>query len=91
MNFLEGFDVGPEDVVEVTLDGQANIMLLDSANYDHYRGGESFRYHGGLAKGSPVRFVPPRRGRWHVAVDLGAFAGRVRAGVRVLQGSDVAR
>ena len=92
MNFLHReFDVGPDDVVEVTLDGQANVMLLDTTNYDRYRKGESFRYHGGLARTSPVRLVPPHRGRWHVVVDLGGFPGRVRAGVRVLQGVDVVR
>jgi Domain of unknown function (DUF1883) len=92
MNFLhQEFEVGPEDVVEVTLNGQANVMLLDSANYDRYRKGESFRYHGGLAKVSPARIVPPDHGRWHVVVDLGGFAGKVRAGVRVLEGANAAR
>jgi hypothetical protein len=92
MNFLhQEFDVGPDDVVEVTLDGPANVMLLDPVNYDRYRRGESFQYHGGLAKTSPARLIPPRGGRWHVVVDLGGFAGRVRAGVRVLQSDNAAR
>jgi Domain of unknown function (DUF1883) len=92
MNFLHReFEVGPDDAIEVTLDGQANVMLLDTANYDRYRKGESFRYHGGLAKTSPIRLVPTDRGRWHLVVDLGGFAGRVRAGVRVLEGANVAR
>ncbi len=92
MNFLhQELDAGPDDIVEVTLDGQANVMLLDAENYDRYRRGEAFRYHGGLAKTSPARLVPPHTGRWHVVVDLGGFSGRVRAGVRVLQGADVAR
>lgn len=92
MNFLhQEFDVGPEDLIEVTLDGQANVMLLDSANYDRYRRGDSFRYHGGLAKDSPARLVPPHRGRWHIVVDLGGFPGKVRAGVRVLNGTNAVR
>lgn len=92
MNFLhQEFDAGPEDVVEVTLNGQANVMLLDSPNYAQYQRGGSFRYYGGLAKTSPVRLVPPHPGRWHVVVDLGGFAGRIRAGVRVLQGTNTAR
>lgn len=76
---------GPDDLVEVSLDGQANVMLLDSLNYDHYRRNERFRYHGGLAKVTPVRLVPPRRGTWHVVVDLGGFTGRVKAGVWLLK------
>jgi hypothetical protein len=87
MNYLhQEFEAGPDDVIEVTLDGQANVMLLDGVNFDHYRKGESFRYHGGLAKVSPARLVPPSQGRWHVVVDLGGYAGTVRAGIRVLQG-----
>ena len=92
-NFLhQELNAGPDDVVEVELDGQANVMLLDPANFERYRKDESFRYHdGGLAKTSPFRLVPPQPGRWYVVVDLGGFAGRVRAGVRVLQGANVER
>jgi len=92
INYLhQEFDVGPEDVVEVKLDGQANVMLLDPMNYEHYRRGESFRYRGGLAKSSPVRLVPPHQGRWHVVVDLGGYPGRVRAEVSVLHSANTAR
>lgn len=91
MNYLhQELELGPDDVVEVTLDGQANVMLLDSTNFDRYSRGESFRYSGGLAKHSPVRLAPSHRGRWHVVVDLGGYAGRVRAGVRVLEGTNAA-
>ncbi len=92
MKYLhQELEIGPDDVVEVALDGQANVMLLDSENFDRYRRGESFRYHGGLATTSPARLVPPSRGRWQVVVDLGGFAGKVRAGLRVLQGAEAAR
>jgi len=60
-------------------------MLLDAANYELYRQGKTFRYHGGFAKTSPFQIVPPTRGQWYVVIDLGGLPGRVRAGVRVLQ------
>lgn len=92
MNFLHReIEVGPDDTVEVTLNGQANVMLLDPANFERYRSGESFRYHGGLAQVSPVRLVPPALGRWYVVVDLGGYPGKVRAGIRVLQGAHAER
>ena len=84
-------DAGPEDVVEVTLDGHANVLLLNPDNYDRYRQGEHYRYHGGLARTSPVRLVPPREGHWHIVVDLGGYPGHVRAGVQLLQGADTTR
>jgi uncharacterized protein DUF1883 len=92
MNYLhQEFDVGPDDVLEVTLNGQANVMLLDESNYDQYRRGETFRYCGGLAETSPFHLVPPHQGRWHVVVDLGGYAGRIRAGIRVLQDVNATR
>lgn len=81
-------DAGPDDVIEVVLEGKANVMLLDEANYDRYRRGEPFRYHGGFAAHSPFPLVPPHPGRWHVAVDLGGAPGRIRAGVQVLEGAN---
>lgn len=92
MNYLhQQLSAGPDDVIEVTLDGQANVMLLDPGNFERYRRGETFRYHGGLVNESPARLVPPHIGEWHVVVDLGGYAGRVRAGVRVLEGTNATR
>jgi len=80
MNYLHyEFDLGPDDAVEVTLDRQANVRLLDSANYSRYQTGLQHRYHGGLAKESPVTIPAPHAGHWHVVVDLGGYAGTVRA------------
>ncbi len=92
MNYLhQEFEAGPDDLVEVTLDGQANVMLLDATNFEKYRKGESFRYHGGLARYSPTRLVSPSRDRWHVVVDLGGSPGAVRAGMRILRGAHTLR
>ncbi len=85
MKFLHWtVDVGPEDVVSVDLTRQANVLLLDESNFSAYRSGRSYRYHGGLAKRSPVNLVAPHPGRWHVVVDLGGYAGSVEANVSVL-------
>jgi hypothetical protein len=88
MNYLHReFDLDSGDVVQVTLDGQANVMLLDPSNYESYRNGRPYHYHGGHAQTSPVRLEVPHGGKWHVVVDLGGNAGRVRAGVGVLRGN----
>ena len=85
MDHLHGeLDIGPNDIVEVSLDHAANVQLLDAINYDNYRHGRPYRYHGGYAKSTPVRLKAPSRGRWHLVVDLGGNAGTVRAGVRVI-------
>ena len=86
MNYLHHeFDAGPDDVLEVTLQGRANVLLLDDENYEKYKAG--YRHtatQGGWAKVSPVHFVPPRQGHWHVVIDLGGYPGKVTASVRQL-------
>ena len=88
MNYLHyEFDLASNDVVEVTLDKQANVRLLDDTDYSLYHRGSEHRYYGGLAKASPVNISPPHPGHWHVVIDLGGYAGTVRASARVLQGT----
>ncbi len=79
------FDLDSSSIVEVTLDKQANVLLLDSLNYQRFRRGDDYRYHGGLAKASPVRLRPPHAGHWHVVINLGGYAGNVRVSMRVLR------
>ncbi|MDF2696271.1 MAG: resistance protein [Labilithrix sp.] len=69
--------------VVVTLDKQANVLLMDSSNYSNYASGRRHQYIGGLVKKSPVSMPVPRDGHWYVAVDLGGSAGSVRSGIRV--------
>lgn len=85
MNFLHSEFRGSSDkVAVVTLDHQANVMLLDATNFSAYRRGARFKYYGGWNTNSPVKLRPPRQGHWHVVIDLGGNAGTVRAAVRVV-------
>jgi hypothetical protein len=84
MNYLRSeFDLEADDVVVVDLDGQANVLLMDRSNFDACQDRRSYRYYGGLAEKTPVRLVVPRTGHWHLVVDLGGYAGTVKAGVRI--------
>ena len=66
--------------VEIRLQGNAaNILLLDTNNFNRYRRGERYEYFGGHATTSLTRLPVPRTGHWHVAVDLGGYKGQVRA------------
>ncbi|MBW3595972.1 MAG: DUF1883 domain-containing protein [Planctomycetes bacterium] len=88
MNFLHyEFDLDANDAVEVVLDKQANVRLMDDANFNQYRRGAQHRYFGGLAKESPVTLAPPHAGHWHLVIDLGGYAGSVSASARILQGA----
>ncbi len=80
-------DLHPDDVVEVTLDHPANVMLLDPSNYLAYQQKRTYRYHGGYATKSPFRIRAPYPGKWHLVVDLGGGPGVVRASGTVISGS----
>jgi hypothetical protein len=84
MNFIQyEFQAGLDDVIEVTLSGQANVRLLDASNFQSYRAGRGHRYIGGLAKVSPFRLRPPHQGHWFVVIDLGGYRGSVRTSARL--------
>ena len=85
MRFLHWqLSAGPQDTIEVCLDKQANVRLMDSHNFMNFRARRGHRFLGGRALRTPVRLRPPYYGNWHLVVDLGGYAGRVRAGVQVI-------
>ena len=76
------------NIVEVTLKGNAaNVLLLNSSNYNNYKNGKRYKYYGGYVKSSPYRIVVPSNGRWFVVINLGGYGGQVRSAVRVLPGT----
>lgn len=91
IHFLhQEFDLQTGDIVEVTLDAPANVILLDPANYSNYKKNLSYRYHGGHVEESPARLATPHPGKWHVVVNLGGYPGSVRAVARVYRDQGVA-
>ena len=82
------FDLGQckgGEIYEIALSGSAaNVQLMDSLNFNSYRGGRQYRYSGGLMKRSPVNLQVPRSGHWHIAVDMRGLKGRTRASIRQL-------
>lgn len=72
------------DTVEVTLSHAANVRLLDSNNFQKYRGGHRHEFYGGYCERSPVTISIPRSDYWYVAVDLEGYAGQVSSTVRVI-------
>ncbi len=76
------------NIVEVTLKGNAaNVLLLNSSNYNNYKNGRRYKYYGGYVKSSPYRIVVPSNGIWFVVINLGGYGGQVRSAVRVLPGA----
>lgn len=77
-------NLAPGAAVKVTLANQANVKLMDSTNYQHYLSHHPYKYFGGLVKRSPFVLSAPHSGKWHVAIDLGGYGGRISASVVVI-------
>jgi TIR domain/Domain of unknown function (DUF1883) len=78
------------DIVEVVLQGnQANVLLMDSANFSSFKRNGTYRQaYGGLAERSQVHLAVPRSGHWYgVAFIPPGYRGSARAGFRVLPGA----
>lgn len=69
--------------VVVTLKNQANVQLMTSGEYNNYKAGRRYRYHGGRVTKSPFRILVPATGHWIVAIDLGGHSGRISASIAV--------
>jgi len=88
MEFIHhDLQLNSNDVVRIELDKQANVKLMDYSNYCNYKNGKAHRYFGGTQKVSPARIVPPHAGSWYLCIDLGGYAGTVRASVIVERAS----
>lgn len=80
------YDLGnlkKESTVVVTLNNQANVQLMTSTDYNNYKAGRRYRYHGGRVTRSPFRIAVPYDGHWVVAIDLGGYGGRISASVAI--------
>lgn len=54
--------------VEVELQHAADVFLVDSINFQHYKAGRNFKYYGGHYKQTPVHISVNGAGRWYLIV-----------------------
>ena len=78
-------DLGKYDIVQVTLSMQAFLRMMTEKNYEHYRFGDEYKFHGGVATTSPANLQPPSAGHWHLVIDLGGKEGDLKATVNILK------
>ena len=78
-------ELGEYDIVQVTLSMQAFLRMMSDTDYEKYRFGEEYKFHGGVATSSPANIKPPSRGHWHLVIDLGGKDGDLEAKVNILK------
>jgi hypothetical protein len=79
------FDAGPDHVVRITLDNQANVRLMDDKNFKNYSSGQIYKHYGKFVTTSPHDIIPPKKGHWNIVVDLGGQSGKVKAAMDVFR------
>lgn len=55
--------------VEVELQHAADVFLVDSINFQHYKSGRKFKYYGGHYTKTPVNISVSGTGRWYLIVN----------------------
>lgn len=74
MKFLhKPFQAKPKDKIEVTFDKPTKVIFLERREFERYKKGITYRYHGGFAEESPVTFEVPYKGIWHAVIEKGTF------------------
>lgn len=79
------FHLDRGDIVRITIDRQANVMLLDDFGYNDYKSGRQFRGVGGNYRTSPINIAAPSTGHWHVVIDLGGGSGTIKHSINVIK------
>lgn len=85
MNFIHAREyLSAGQSVQVDCDTQCNVMLTDDINFNNFRSGRAFRYHGGHRTRFPVILAPPHAGNWNITIDLGGGSANIRYSIRVI-------
>lgn len=86
MNFLHKREhLNQGDLVEVNCSHQCNVMLLSDMNFQKYKSGQQFSYHGGHYKMFPVRIAAQNTGNWNIVLDLGGGSAHITHSIRIIR------
>ncbi len=77
------FKLREGDAIRVTLDHQANVRLMDDANFKLFKSKAQYQFIGGHARTSPVVLAAPGDGHWNVVIDADGHESELHATVEV--------
>jgi len=73
------------NVVRVTLDNQATVMLLDSLNYARFCAEKKYEYEGGFATISPYDIFVPSQGDWDLVIHPESPSGKLKYSIKIIK------
>ena len=86
MNFIHyEFKLHLGDAIRVVLDHQANVRLMDDANYALYKSKQPYKFIGGHALKSPVVLEAPAAGHWNIVIDADGHESELHATLEVIK------
>lgn len=59
--------------IKVHFSEPAKILLLGDFHYKNYKEHRTYDYRGGVTQKSPLLFVIPNDGLWHVVIERGSY------------------
>lgn len=71
-------------VIEVSLNAVNNIKLMTPPNFQRFKELLDYKFLGGVAKKSPVRFTIPETGHWHLVIDSDGHAALAESSVKMI-------
>lgn len=71
------------EVLQVTLDKQADVLLMDEDNYNKFAVDKKYVSYGGRATRSPVQIAPPAPGHWRLVV-IPSGKGEIKISVEAI-------
>ena len=79
-------DIGVVDegnILEVTLDKPAHVLIMDDANYEFFKNRQTYSSVVNKVTESPYKVKLPRSAHWFVVIDLDGKQGTVASSVKV--------
>lgn len=85
MDFLHSREYLDEgDTVVVDCSHKCNILLMDDSNFQNYKSGRAFRYHGGHFEELPARITAPSSGHWNITIDIAGASASIRHSINII-------
>ncbi len=73
------------DVVRVTIDSQATVMLMDPLNYARFCAEKKYEFEGGFATVSPYDIFAPSQGDWDLVIHPESPSGKLQYSIKIIR------
>ena len=73
------------DIIVVQCSHQCNVRVMSDTDFQSFKSGGSYHYHGGHFKMLPARIAAPNSGYWNTTIDLGGSTSAFKYSISYLK------